>query len=63
MYGVYCPNNKTGKFHIGDELVICEGLTGFLELVDEHMGEEAADYLHELVEDMICDAREDCLYD
>lgn len=47
------PNTETGKFHIGDELVICTGLTEFLEHVKAHMGEEAADYLEELVDAMI----------
>lgn len=47
------PKTETGKFHIGDELVICTGLAEFLELVEEHMGQEAADYLEELVEIMI----------
>jgi len=57
-WGVFNPNNETGKFYIGDELVICSGFTEFLELVEEHMGEQAADYLHELVGCMIEKTRE-----
>ena len=52
-WGVFNPSNETGKFYIGDELVICTGLTEFLEHVKVHMGQEAADYLEELVDAMI----------
>lgn len=52
-YGVFSPNSETGKFHIGDELVICSGFTEFVDLVKEHMGQEAADYLEELVDAVI----------
>lgn len=52
-WGVFNPNNETGKFYIGDELVICSGFTEFIDLVKEHMGQEAADYLEELVDAMI----------
>lgn len=54
----YNPITETGKFHIGDEVVICEGALGFAQLVEEHMGIEAAEFFTELVSDLIYDARE-----
>lgn len=56
--GVYDSQSETGKFHIGDEVVICEGALGFAQLVEEHMGIEAAEFFTELVSDLIYDARE-----
>ena len=50
---IFDSNTETGKFHIGDELVICSGFTEFVDLVKEHMGQEAADYLEELVDAVI----------
>lgn len=52
-WGVFNPDNETRKFYIDDELVICSGFTEFVDLVKEHMGQEAADYLEELVDAMI----------
>lgn len=56
--GVYDNRSETGKFHIGDELVICKGALGFAQLIEEHMGVEAADYFRELLNDLLDKAEE-----
>ena len=57
--GVYDNHTETGKFHIGDELVICRGALEFAQLIEEYMGQEAADYFRELLEDLQEKARWD----
>ncbi len=56
--GVYDHRSETGKFHIGDELVICKGALEFALLIEEYMGQEAADYFRELLEDLMGKGRE-----
>lgn len=55
--GIYDSCTEKGKFHIGDELVICSGAMHFGLLIEEHMGEEAATYYRCLLSDLIEKAR------